>query len=84
MARGSVIAAHMLSLTLRHAAVTEFLAGQFAAIRVTAAVAALDVVACPAWLGDICAKLRSQEVRTSASPDKGSQCCATFLPGEHT
>src|SRR4249919_1943784 len=45
-------------LTIRHPAVTEFLAGQLAATPVAAAVAALDAAARTALLSDICAMLQ--------------------------
>ena len=49
---------HVMSLTIRPAAVTEFLAGQLAATPVAAAVTALDATARAALLNDICARLQ--------------------------
>lgn len=49
---------HTMTLTIRPAAVMEFLAGQLAATPVAPVVAALDAAARTALLSDICARLR--------------------------
>jgi ubiquinone/menaquinone biosynthesis C-methylase UbiE len=49
---------HVMILTIRQAAVTEFLAGQLAATPVATAVAALDAAARAALLSDICVMLQ--------------------------
>jgi len=49
---------HIVIITIRHAAVTEFLAGQLAAAPVAAAVAALDAAARTALLSEIRATLQ--------------------------